>query len=58
MNYYKVAIPLNINKLYSYKSKSNIQKGSRVLISFHNKHYTGIIWGKTKKKVILITKLY
>ncbi len=41
--YYKVAVPLNIANLYTYKSDKSLQTGTRVLIKFNNAIYTGII---------------
>ena len=46
MNYYDIALPVKINKLYTYKSLEDIRKGCRVLVSFGNTFHTGIVWQK------------
>jgi len=47
MNYYKIALPINVSALYTYKCKVLIEPGCRVLVSFNNTFHTGIIWQKT-----------
>ncbi|MDP8268173.1 MAG: primosomal protein N' [Candidatus Tenebribacter davisii] len=44
MKYYQIALPINISKLYIYKSGEEIKAGCRVLVSFNNTFHTGIIW--------------
>ncbi len=41
--YYKIALPLNITDLYTYKSKNELKTGIRVLIKFNNAVYTGFV---------------
>ncbi|RLC52882.1 MAG: primosomal protein N' [Candidatus Cloacimonadota bacterium] len=44
MKYYQIALPVNIEKKFVYKSSSPLKKGCRVLISFGNTMKTGIVW--------------
>lgn len=46
MYYYDIALPLKPDRLFTYFSTHTINKGCRVLVSFHNQLYTGIVWGK------------
>jgi primosomal protein N' (replication factor Y) (superfamily II helicase) len=46
VNYYNIALPLKPDKLFTYSSKEAAVKGCRVLVSFHNQIYTGIVWEK------------
>lgn len=48
MHIYQVAIPVNIDRLFSYTSQDAIPRGSRVLVSFSNSMRTGIVWGEQK----------
>jgi len=50
MIFYKVYLSLNIASDFSYKSEEIIEKGSRVLVSFSNKMYTGIC-GESSKSI-------
>ncbi|MCD4817651.1 MAG: primosomal protein N' [Candidatus Cloacimonetes bacterium] len=55
MNYYKIALPLNLEQDYTYSSNINIMLGCRVLISFNHKFRTGIVIEQTdiiSKKII------
>lgn len=47
MKYYQIALPINVAKLYTYKSNEEIIAGCRVLVSFNNTFHTGIIWKET-----------
>lgn len=47
MNYYQIALPINVGQLYTYKCNETVQPGCRVLVSFNNTFHTGIIWQKT-----------
>ncbi|MBT3168497.1 MAG: primosomal protein N' [Candidatus Cloacimonetes bacterium] len=46
MNYYEIAIPVNLEKNYTYQSFATIKTGCRVFVSFQNTFYTGIVWQK------------
>ncbi len=46
MYYYKISLPVKIDQLFTYSSKNEIKKGSRVYVSFQNTFHTGIIWEK------------
>ncbi len=50
MYLYQVAIPVNIRKLFSYQTPSKLEKGTRVLINFHNSFITGFIWEEDEAK--------
>lgn len=49
MYFYQVAIPVNIDRLFSYSSPTPIPIGCRVLVSFSNSMRTGIIWQEEPK---------
>ncbi len=49
MKYYQIALPINVTKLYIYKSEEEIASGCRVLVSFNNTFHTGIIWQETQE---------
>lgn len=49
MIYYEVALPVNLNELFSYRANEMIARGCRVLVSFGSTFHTGIIWQETKK---------
>jgi len=44
VKYYKIALPLKLQQLYTYSSNSVLSMGCRVLINFRNQIYTGIVW--------------
>jgi len=46
MNYFNIALPIRIDKLYTYKSSEEISIGCRVLVSFNNTLHTGIVFEK------------
>ncbi len=46
MNYYEIAIPVRIDKLFTYKCDRNIMPGSRVLVDFNNKLISGFVWSR------------
>jgi primosomal protein N' (replication factor Y) len=47
MNYYEIALPVKLEKLFTYKSEENIPQGCRVLVTLGNSKHTGIVWNKT-----------
>ncbi len=47
MRYYKIALPINVTKLYTYVTDEDIMPGCRVLVSFNNTFHTGILWQET-----------
>ena len=47
MNYYEIALPVKLEKLFTYKSEENIHQGCRVLVTLGNSKHTGIVWNKT-----------
>ena len=49
MNYYEIALPVKLAKLFTYKSEEDIFKGCRVLVTLGNSKHTGIVWNKTTK---------
>ena len=49
MIYYDIALPGNLNKLFSYRSEGIIAKGCRVLVSLGAAFHTGIVWQETKR---------
>ncbi|HPR16693.1 MAG TPA: primosomal protein N', partial [Candidatus Cloacimonadota bacterium] len=49
MYYYDVALPVNLDQLFSYRSSQQIRCGCRVLVSFGNAFHTGVIWQETKE---------
>ncbi|MBT4333648.1 MAG: hypothetical protein HOD64_10260, partial [Candidatus Cloacimonetes bacterium] len=49
MKYYQIALPINVTKLYIYKSEEDIIPGCRVLVSFNNTFHTGIVWQETQE---------
>ncbi|MBN2461076.1 MAG: primosomal protein N', partial [Candidatus Cloacimonetes bacterium] len=50
MLYYEIALPINLNKLFTYCCREEIPRGSRVLVPFHKAYYTGIIWQESSDK--------
>lgn len=48
MRYYDLALPLNIDQLYTYSSDSELTRGCRVLVSFNNNLLTGFIWSESQ----------
>ena len=46
MNYFYIALPIRIDKLYTYKSSEEIMNGCRVAVSFNNTLQTGIVFEK------------
>ncbi len=46
MNYYDLALPLNIDQLFTYKCESELERGCRVMVNFNNNLLTGFIWSK------------
>ncbi len=46
MNYFNIALPIRIDKLYTYRSPEEISNGCRVLVSFNNTLHTGIVFEK------------
>jgi primosomal protein N' (replication factor Y) (superfamily II helicase) len=44
MNYYKIILPINLNKSFTYKTKEYLEIGCRVHIPFANTFHTGIVW--------------
>ncbi|NQV17957.1 MAG: primosomal protein N' [Armatimonadetes bacterium] len=44
MNYFNIALPIRIDKLYTYKSSEEISNGCRVVVSFNNTLHTGIVF--------------
>jgi primosomal protein N' (replication factor Y) (superfamily II helicase) len=42
--YCNIALPLKPDKLFTYSSEIIVKKGCRVLVSFNNQIYTGIVW--------------
>ena len=51
MKYYQIALPINVTKLYIYKSEEEIVPGCRVVVSFNNTFHTGIVWRETQEIV-------
>ncbi len=49
MYYYDLALPLNINQLYTYRCNTQLERGCRVLVNFNNNHLTGFIWSESAK---------
>lgn len=49
-HYYKVILPLNMPKLYTYSSGKKLEKGVRVLVVLRDKPYTGIIFSQVEDK--------
>src|SRR5690554_2420892 len=47
MYYYDLALPLNINRLYTYRCNTQLERGCRVLVNFNNNHLTGIVWSQS-----------
>jgi primosomal protein N' (replication factor Y) (superfamily II helicase) len=47
MKYYQIALPINVTKLYIYKTDDEISSGCRVLVSFNSSFHTGIVWQET-----------
>ncbi len=47
MNFYEVALPVRLNKLYTYKTTNKLVKGCRVVIDFNRSLKTGIIWSES-----------
>lgn len=50
MNYYQIALPINVAKPYIYKSKEKIKSGCRVLVPFNNTFHTGIVWQEANSR--------
>jgi len=44
MNYYKIVLPISLNRYFTYKTKEYLEKGCRVHVSFGNTFHTGIVW--------------
>lgn len=42
--HYQIALPINLKKLYIYRSDKNLVKGIRVFVSFQHRFLTGIVW--------------
>jgi primosomal protein N' (replication factor Y) (superfamily II helicase) len=49
MKYYDVALPVRLDRFFSYRSSETIEKGCRVVVSLGNSFHTGIIWQETAK---------
>ncbi|MCF7793863.1 MAG: primosomal protein N' [Candidatus Cloacimonetes bacterium] len=49
MKYYDIALPVSLDKLFSYRSNQPIRRGCRVLVSFGNSYHTGVVWQETQK---------
>jgi len=49
VNLFNIALPIKPQILFTYRSEHQITKGCRVLVSFHNQIYTGIVWEEIKK---------
>ncbi len=44
MNYYDIALPVRINKSFTYRTAENICRGCRVLVTLGSTYHTGIIF--------------
>ena len=44
MNYYKIVLPISLNKTFTYKTNEFLEKGCRVHVTFNNTAFTGIVW--------------
>lgn len=49
MNYYDIALPVSLDKLFSYRCNHPVKRGCRVLVSLGNSFHTGIVWQKTNQ---------
>ena len=49
MLYYKVLLPLAINKGFTYHSKEQLNDGVRVLVDFKGSTRIGVVWESTRK---------
>lgn len=44
MQYYNIALPVALPKLFTYRSQEKVGKGCRVIVRFSHSIYTGIVW--------------
>ena len=49
MKYYDIALPVRLDRFFSYRSAESIAKGCRVLVSLGSTFYTGVVWQESSK---------
>ena len=61
MYYYSVALPVSVDKLYTYASTEDIKAGCRVIVTFNNRITPALVWAQidkpeeTEKKIKYLT---
>jgi len=49
MKYYDIALPVRLDRFFSYCSAENISRGCRVLVTLGNAFHTGVVWQESSK---------